>query len=66
MMMLPCFSLQVISIYMGITVNLIDAWQNFKAGYTALSNTLDINNVKELAAKVGWFINQMNLLPKLH
>jgi len=51
---------------MGITVNLIDAWQNFKAGYTALSNTLDINNVKELAAKVGWFINQMNLLPKLH
>jgi len=65
-MMLPCFSLQVISIYMGITVNLIDAWQNFKAGYTALSNTLDINNVKELAAKVGWFINQMNLLPKLH
>lgn len=38
---------QVISIYMGITVNLADAWEPYKAAKTALNNTLDLANVKE-------------------
>ena len=41
-----CYS-KVISIYMGITVNLLDAWGPYKAAATALNNTLDIPNVKE-------------------
>lgn len=40
-------SFQVISIYMGITVNLLDAWGPYKAATTALNNTLDLPNVKE-------------------
>ena len=40
--------LQVVSIYMGITVNLIDAWTPYKAATTALNNTLDSGNVKNL------------------
>uniref|UniRef100_A0A5F8HFV4 WASH complex subunit 5 n=1 Tax=Monodelphis domestica TaxID=13616 RepID=A0A5F8HFV4_MONDO len=37
----------VISIYMGITVNLADAWEPYKAAKTALNNTLDLSNIKE-------------------
>ncbi|XP_015711757.1 WASH complex subunit 5 isoform X2 [Coturnix japonica] len=39
----------VISIYMGITVNLAEAWEPYKAAKTALNYTLDIANVKEQA-----------------
>lgn len=42
-----CLLFQVISIYMGITVNLADAWEPYKAAKTALNNTLDLSNVKE-------------------
>lgn len=38
---------------MGITVNLADAWQQFKAASVALNNTLDPSNVKEQAQKVA-------------
>ncbi|XP_047110859.1 LOW QUALITY PROTEIN: WASH complex subunit 5 [Schistocerca piceifrons] len=41
----------VISIYMGITVNLIDSWEHFKAAKTALTNTLEMSNVREYACK---------------
>ncbi|XP_069674332.1 WASH complex subunit 5 isoform X3 [Periplaneta americana] len=41
----------VISIYMGITVNLIDSWEPYKAARTALSNTLDSANVKDIASR---------------
>ncbi|VTJ72557.1 Hypothetical predicted protein [Marmota monax] len=41
----------VISIYMGITVNLGDAWEPYKAAKTALNNTLDLSNVKEQASR---------------
>ncbi|EDL29327.1 RIKEN cDNA E430025E21 [Mus musculus] len=41
----------VISIYMGITVNLADAWEPYKAAKTALNNTLDLANVKEQASR---------------
>lgn len=32
---------------MGITVNLADAWEPYKAAKTALNNTLDLSNVRE-------------------
>lgn len=41
----------IISIYMGITVNLADAWEPYKAAKTALNNTLDLPNVKEQASR---------------
>ncbi|XP_019498974.1 PREDICTED: WASH complex subunit strumpellin [Hipposideros armiger] len=41
----------VISIYMGITVNLADAWEPYKAAKTALNNTLDPSNVREQASR---------------
>ncbi|XP_050401033.2 WASH complex subunit 5 isoform X1 [Patella vulgata] len=37
----------VISVYMGIVVNLMDAWAPYKASITALNNTLDTSNVRE-------------------
>ena len=36
----------VINLYMGITVNLIDAWEPYKAAKAALNNTLDLQAVK--------------------
>ncbi|KAM9198615.1 WASH complex subunit 5 isoform 2-T2 [Dugong dugon] len=41
----------VISIYMGITVNLADVWEPYKAAKTALNNTLDLSNVREQASR---------------
>lgn len=47
--------LQVISIYMGITVNLVEAWEPYKAAKTALNYTLDSANIKEqVLKKPGW------------
>lgn len=36
---------------MGITVNLVDSWEPYKAARTALSNTLDSSNVVDIAAR---------------
>ncbi|KTG39902.1 hypothetical protein cypCar_00013954 [Cyprinus carpio] len=41
----------VISIYMGIMVNLVEAWEPYKAAKTALNYTLDTANVKEQASR---------------
>lgn len=41
----------VISVYMGMTVNLLDWWEPYKAAKTALSNTLDSANVKDHASR---------------
>ncbi|XP_066594760.1 WASH complex subunit 5 isoform X2 [Prorops nasuta] len=43
----------VISIYMGIIINLWDWWQPYKAARTALNNTLETVNVKDIARKYG-------------
>ena len=40
-----CFVLQIISMYMGITVNLLEAWEPYKAARIALANTLQTSNV---------------------
>ncbi|KAK9513426.1 hypothetical protein VZT92_026962 [Zoarces viviparus] len=41
----------VISIYMGITVNLVEAWEPYKAAKIALNYTLDSANIKEQASR---------------
>lgn len=33
---------------MGLTVNLVNAWQPYKAASTALNNTIESANVKQL------------------
>lgn len=33
--------------YMGIIVNLVEAWEPYKAAKTGLLNTLDASNIKE-------------------
>ena len=43
-----CFRLQVTSVYMGMTFNLIDFWAPYKAAMAALNNNLGANNVKSL------------------
>ncbi|XP_076752994.1 WASH complex subunit strump isoform X1 [Xylocopa sonorina] len=43
----------VISIYMGIVINLCDWWLPYKAARTALNNTLESSNVKLIAQKYG-------------
>ena len=42
---------QVLSLYMGITVNLIEAWDPYKAAKTALNNTLEQRNVEALTER---------------
>ena len=37
--------------YMGITVNLLDAWEPYKAARTALANTLQPDNIQHQAQK---------------
>ncbi|KAL1469448.1 hypothetical protein MTO96_025056 [Rhipicephalus appendiculatus] len=53
----------VISIYMGMTVNLVDAWEPYKAARQALLNTLDTANVKDQAQKYHNRITK--LIPRL-
>uniref|UniRef100_A0A1E1XMR4 WASH complex subunit strumpellin n=1 Tax=Amblyomma sculptum TaxID=1581419 RepID=A0A1E1XMR4_AMBSC len=53
----------VISIYMGMTVNLVDAWEPYKAARQALLNTLDTANVRDQALKYHNRINK--LIPRL-
>lgn len=37
----------IVNIYMGVTVNLIEIWEPFKAARMALANTLDTSNTQE-------------------
>ncbi|XP_037973203.2 WASH complex subunit 5 [Plutella xylostella] len=43
----------IVSVYMGITINVIDYWENFKAAKSALSNTCNNKNVKDIFGKRG-------------
>ncbi|KAG7205653.1 hypothetical protein KM043_007608 [Ampulex compressa] len=43
----------VISIYMGIVINLCDWWIPYKAARSALNNSLESSNVKAIALKYG-------------
>ncbi|XP_043922537.1 WASH complex subunit 5 [Protopterus annectens] len=54
----------VISIYMGITVNLAEAWEPYKAARTALNYTLDQANIKEQASRYA--ANVERLHPQVH
>lgn len=54
----------VISIYMGITVNLVDAWEPYKAAKLALNNTIDPKNIKHHSNRHHSKIT--SLLPQLH
>ncbi|XP_078396089.1 WASH complex subunit 5 isoform X1 [Cetorhinus maximus] len=49
----------VISIYMGITVNLIEAWEPYKAAKTALNYTLEQPNIKEQASRYGTSVERL-------
>lgn len=42
---------------MGITVNLTDAWEPYKAAKTALNYTLDLSNIKEQVSKYKFYIH---------
>ena len=48
--------------YMGITVNLWEAWEPYKAARTALSNTLQSDNVVNQATK---YIEKLPVLNKM-
>ncbi|XP_038118997.1 WASH complex subunit 5 [Culex quinquefasciatus] len=41
----------IVSLYMGITVNLLNAWDPFKAAKSAMLNTFDSGNLKEICSK---------------
>lgn len=43
----------VINLYMGMSVNLIDAWEPYKAAKAALNNTLDLASVKSRVRKIS-------------
>lgn len=49
----------IVSIYMGITINLIDLWEPYKAAKLALSNTINVKNIKEISQK---HVDQVNKL----
>ena len=50
----------VISMYMGMTVNLLDAWEPYRAARTALGNTLQPTNIQEQALKFARKIPALN------
>ncbi|XP_058829034.1 WASH complex subunit 5 [Topomyia yanbarensis] len=41
----------IVSFYMGITVNLLNAWDPFKAAKSAMLNTFDNTNLKEICTQ---------------
>lgn len=41
----------IVSIYMGITINLIDAWEPYKAARNALLNVIETSNIQDISVK---------------
>ncbi|XP_063828213.1 WASH complex subunit 5 isoform X1 [Ostrinia nubilalis] len=54
----------IIPVYMGVTLNIIDYWENFKAAKMALSNTCNNKMVKEVYSKRGNSVQM--LITKTH
>lgn len=54
----------IVPIYMGVTINVIDYWENFKAAKSALSNTCNSKMVKEVFSKRGSAV--LMLINKTH
>ncbi|KAL0871882.1 hypothetical protein ABMA27_004343 [Loxostege sticticalis] len=54
----------IIPVYMGVTLNIIDYWENFKAAKAALSNTCNSKMVKEVYGKRGNSVQM--LITKTH
>ncbi|GAB6028824.1 WASH complex subunit 5 [Chamberlinius hualienensis] len=50
----------VISVHMGFTVNLVEAWKPYRAAEQALTNVLDAANIKEQASKYGGKLSVLN------
>ncbi|XP_071117463.1 WASH complex subunit 5-like [Haliotis cracherodii] len=50
----------VISVYMGMIINLMDAWAPYKAASTALNNTLDTANIREQAARYSQKLERLH------
>uniref|UniRef100_A0A336M296 CSON010414 protein n=1 Tax=Culicoides sonorensis TaxID=179676 RepID=A0A336M296_CULSO len=49
----------IVSIYMGVTINLLDAWEPFKAAKSALINVTDPANVHEITMKQEKNLNRL-------
>lgn len=49
----------IVSIYMGVTMNLLDAWEPYKAARMALQNTIDNFNLKDICNKHNESMNQL-------
>lgn len=58
----------IVSIYMGITINLIDSWEPYKAARNALLNVTESSNIQDISAKhsrhLGKLIQQSRSLLK--
>ncbi|XP_069477717.1 WASH complex subunit 5 isoform X2 [Ambystoma mexicanum] len=50
----------IISIYMGMTVNLAEAWEPYKGAKVALNYTLDIANIREQASRYATIMERMH------
>ncbi|XP_055343798.1 WASH complex subunit 5-like [Paramacrobiotus metropolitanus] len=50
----------VIGTYMGMLVNLLDAWEPYKAARGALANTIDAAVVRNMAARKGEKLQKIN------
>lgn len=53
------FNNWIISLYMGLTVNLIDAWDGYKAAKSALVNILQPQMIKEITVGNGRVLKKM-------
>ncbi|GFW82443.1 WASH complex subunit 5 [Trichonephila clavipes] len=53
----------VVSIYMGMVVNLVDAWEPYKAAKQALCNTVDVANIKEQSQK--YYTRVVKMIPQV-
>jgi len=41
---------KVVNVYMGVTINIIDSWEVFKAAKTAVTNTTQMSEINRLAS----------------